>query len=286
MPMKNETIGLVMEGGSMRGLFTAGVLDVLMEDGISFPAAIGVSAGACFGCNLKSRQIGRVIRYNTRFCRDPRYAGLRSFLKTGDVYGADFCYRAIPDELDVFDRETFRADPTAFWVVVTDVATGMPVYRELKTGNAEDLLWMRASASMPLVSRPVSIGSGLYLDGGISDPIPLRRFEEMGYARNLVILTQPIDYVKSASRLRPAFHAFMRRYPAIVRAMDTRHDRYNLATAYVRERERTGAVLVIRPDHALETAAVEHDPDRLRAVYDHGREVALRELARIHAFLF
>ena len=283
--MSASNVGLVMEGGSMRGMFTAGVLDELMENGITFPAAIGVSAGACFGCNIKSHQIGRVIRYNTRFCKDPRYAGLRSFLLTGDVYGADFCYRDIPDKLDVFDRETFRANPMAFWVVATDVETGKPVYRELKTGDEHDLLWMRASASMPLVSRVVSIDGGGYLDGGISDPIPLRRFEENGYVRNLVIVTQPAGYIKQPSKLMPAFRTFMRRYPAIVDAMASRHARYNEVTAYVQSREQAGMALVIRPDHALDTAAVERDADKLRAVYAHGREVALRELARIRAFM-
>lgn len=278
-------IGLVLEGGSMRGLFTAGILDVLMEHSVRFDGVIGVSAGACFGCNLKSHQPGRAVRYNVRFCRDPRYSGWQSFLRTGDVYGAEFCYKTIPQELDPFDVATFAEDPTRFEVVCTDVSTGQPVYHELKTGNDEDLLWMRASASMPLVSRVVQVGGYGLLDGGISDSVPLKHFEESGYARNVVILTQPDGYVKQPSKLQIAFRLFLRKYPAIINAMATRHERYNAQRIYITQREQAGAALVIRPDHALDVASIEHDPDKLRAVYTHGRKVGMRELARIQAFI-
>ena len=138
----------------MRGLFTAGVIDVFMENGIEFSAAVGVSAGAAFGCNLKSRQIGRVLRYNKRFCRDKRYCSMQSLIKTGDLYGADFCYRELPEVLDPFDKETYEQNPMAFYVVCTDVLTGKPVYKRVDKADEEGFLWMRASASMPMVSRP------------------------------------------------------------------------------------------------------------------------------------
>ena len=166
--------GLVLEGGALRGLFTAGVLDVFMSNGIAFDGAIGVSAGACFGCNFKSGQIGRVIRYNRRFAKDPRYCSWSSLIRTGDLFNADFCYRELPMALDVFDAAAYAANPMAFYVVVTDCATGKPVYRRLDTADREAFEWIRASASMPLVSRPVRIGAGEYLDGGLSDGIPLR----------------------------------------------------------------------------------------------------------------
>ena len=159
------TPGLVMEGGAMRGMFTAGVIDILMENNIEFDGAIGVSAGASFGCNFKSRQIGRVIRYNKRFCRDKRYCSLSSLIKTGDLYGAEFCYRTLPDELDLFDVKTYSANPMPFYVVVTECDSGRPVYRAINKGDHEDLDWMRASASMPVVSerrfaaRPVGAAS-------------------------------------------------------------------------------------------------------------------------------
>ena len=154
--------GLIMEGGAMRGMFTCGVIDVLMENGARFDGAAGISAGAVFGCNFKSRQIGRAIRYNKKYCADPRFCSFRSLIKTGDMYGADFCYRELPDLLDPFDRETFRTDPMEFYVGATDVSTGKCVYHKCVDGGHTDIQWMRASASMPLVSRPVSVdGSGI-----------------------------------------------------------------------------------------------------------------------------
>ena len=139
---------LIMEGGAMRGLFTCGVIDVLMEREIEFDAAAGISAGAVFGCNFKSRQIGRPYRYNIRYCRDPRYCSFRSLLLTGDLYGADFCYRELPDELDPFDYRTYRENPMPFYVGATDIQTGEIVYRDCKTGTGTDLQWLQASASM------------------------------------------------------------------------------------------------------------------------------------------
>ena len=145
----NYKTGLVLEGGAMRGMFTCGVIDVLMENGIRFDGAAGISAGAVFGCNYKSRQIGRPVRYNKNYCKDPRYCSDRSLIKTGDLYGADFCYRELPDVLDPFDRETFKNDPMEFYIGATDVKTGKAVYHKCTDGGEDDLLWMRASASMP-----------------------------------------------------------------------------------------------------------------------------------------
>ena len=148
---------LIMEGGAMRGMFTCGVIDVLMRHGITFDGAAGISAGAVFGCNFKSGQVGRPIRYNKKYCADPRYCSVRSLIRTGDLYGADFCYRELPDELDVFDRIAFRDNPLQFFVGATDVQTGKSVYHLCTDGGSEDMLWFRASASMPVVSRPVRI---------------------------------------------------------------------------------------------------------------------------------
>ena len=140
-------LGLVMEGGAMRGMFTAGVTDVLMEAGITVDGAIGTSAGAVFGCNVKSGQIGRVIRYNTRFCADRRYASLRNLLLTGDLFGAAFCYEDIPDRLDPFDRAAFAANPMAFYAVCTDAVTGQAIYHRCHDGGREDMLWQIGRAS-------------------------------------------------------------------------------------------------------------------------------------------
>ena len=195
--------GLIMEGGAMRGMFTAGVIDVLMEAGVSFDGAIGVSAGAVFGCNYKSRQIGRVIRYNKAYCQDPRYVSFRSLLKTGDIYGEQFCYHELPDRLDPFDVKTYAQNPMNFYVVCTDADTGKAVYHNCLKGDAEDIQWMRASASMPALSRFVKLDSYSLSDGGTADSIPVRFFESIGYDRNVVILTQPEGYVKKPNQLLP-----------------------------------------------------------------------------------
>ena len=163
---------LIMEGGAMRGMFTCGVMDILMENSVTFDGAAGISAGAVFGCNFKSGQIGRPIRYNKKYCRDPRYCSIRSLIRTGDLYGADFCYRELPDVLDPFDRDTFARNPMAFYAGATDVKTGKCVFHLCTDGEQTDMLWFRASASMPMVSRPVRIGDHSYLDGGIADAVP------------------------------------------------------------------------------------------------------------------
>ena len=277
-------VGLVLEGGAMRGMFTAGVLDVFMENGVEFPAAVGVSAGAVFGCNFKSRQIGRAIRYNKRFCRDKRYCSVRSLLKTGDLFGADFCYRELPEELDVFDKQAFADNPMAFYVVATDVYTGEAVYQRLDKVDDSCYRWMRASASMPLVSKPVEVDGSTLLDGGMSESIPLRFMQDKGFARNVVVLTRPRDYVKSPSNPL-LLNTVLRKYPAMIRVMSRRHEHYAFERAYVFGSEQQGNTLVLCPDAPLDVGRVEHDPDKLQRAYDEGRRVALRELDRVKAFL-
>ena len=159
--------GLILEGGAMRGMFTAGVLDVLMEQGITVDGMVGVSAGAVFGCNYKSHQIGRTIRYNTTYCKDKRYASFRNLLRTGNLYSEDFCYHEVPEKLDPFDDKAFRESPMDYFVVCTDVRTGDPIYHKCRTGDAEDVRWMEASASMPLAAKIVKIGHYGLLDGGV-----------------------------------------------------------------------------------------------------------------------
>lgn len=277
--------GLILEGGAMRGMFTCGVLDVFMEHDIQFDAVAGISAGAVFGCNYKSRQPGRAIRYNKRFCKDPRYCSLRSLMKTGDLYGVDFCYRELPDELDVFDREAFRSNPMEFYIGATDVNTGNAVFHRCKDGGEADILWMRASASMPLVSRPVEAGGFTLLDGGIVDPVPYRYMESLGYHRNVIVLTQPKGYKKEKSRALPLLRAALRRYPRAAEAMAVRHKRYNRQMREIDEREAHGAIIVIRPPEALGIRRTESDPNELERVYQLGRETAERRLEEVRHFL-
>ena len=277
--------GLVLEGGAMRGMFTAGVLDVLMEHGLTTDGTIGVSAGAVFGCNFKSHQIGRVIRYNTEYCNDKRYASFRNLLRTGNLYSEDFCYHEVPEKLDPFDEEAFRASPMDFFVVCTDLHTGDPIYHKCRNGDAEDVRWMEASASMPLAAKAVRIGHYSLLDGGVADSIPVRFFESLGYKRNLIVLTQPKGFVKKKNPMLPAIRARYLRYPAFVAAVADRHERYNEALSYIAMQEASGKDYVIRPPIPLEIGAMERDPVQLRRVYETGRAVAENQIDKIEAFL-
>ena len=277
--------GLIMEGGAMRGMFTAGVLDVLMENGLVTDGAIGVSAGAVFGCNYKSHQIGRVIRYNTEYCNDKRYASFKNLVKTGNLYSEQFCYHEVPERLDPFDEAAFAASPMDFFVVCTDVKTGEPIYHKCRKGDAEDVRWMEASASMPLAAKIVKIGHYGLLDGGVADSIPVRFFESIGYKRNLIILTQPKGYVKKKNKFLPAIRARYFRYPAFVEAVADRHERYNEITSYISMLEQAGQAYVIRPPIPLEIGAMERDPAQLRRVYETGRAVAQIQVEKIREFL-
>ena len=277
--------GLVMEGGAMRGMFTAGVIDVFMENGANSDGAIGVSAGATFGCNFKSKQPGRAIRYNKRFARDKRYCSLSSLIKTGDLYGADFCYNKIPNELDIYDVKTYRENPMPFYIVASDCVSGKPVYKELKTCDAHDLTWMRASASMPLASKIVEVDGYKLLDGGMTDSIPLQYFESIGYNKNIVILTQPRNFVKGPNKLIGLMRMALKKYPAIVDAMAKRSEVYNQEKEYVFAREREGSAFVICPDSDLGISRTEHNPDELQRVYDQGRKVANNSLSAVISFL-
>lgn len=277
--------GLVLEGGAMRGLFSAGVLDALMEEGIDFDGMVGVSAGAAFGCNFKSRQTGRALRYNTRFCRNWRYCSWRSWLFTGDLFGAEFCYHELPERLDPFDKEEFRRNPLEFYLVCTDVETGRAVYHRSECASAEEFEWMRASGSMPLVSRMVELHGRRYLDGALSDSIPLEFFERAGFARNLVVLTQPAGFVKKPSGAVKLLKLVYRKYPELVAAAENRHVVYNAQLEYVRARETAGAALVIRPERPLPIGRISHSPEELRLVHALGRRAARERMAEIRSFI-
>lgn len=278
--------GLVMEGGAMRGLFTAGVTDVLMENGIAFDSSVGVSAGACFGCNYKSNQHGRAIRYNLRFRNEKRYCSWSSLLRTGDMFGAEFCYYTIPEKLDLFDTKTYESSPMTFYVVGTDINTGKAVYHNCRTARGNDIEWIRASASMPLVSRIVRIEGREFLDGGISDSIPLRFMESIGCGRNVVILTQPRGYVKTPSRsLGLVKLRYGRKYPELVRAYAERPNMYNDELRYIDAAEKAGRAFVIAPPEKLPIGHVEHDMDKLLEVYRIGRNAAREKLPELRSFM-
>ena len=280
----NMKRGLVLEGGAMRGLWTAGVTDVMMEHDIWPDGLIGVSAGAAFGCNYKSRQPGRAIRYNTRFARDSRYSGIKSWLTSGNYYNAEFGYHTMPRELDIFDDDVFNHNPMAFYVVCTDVLTGEAVYQELTEATEDTYDWIRASASMPLASKMVALQGRKLLDGGVADSIPLAYFESIGYQRNVVILTQPIGYQKEHLKLMPLMRLSLRHYPKMVEALDCRHVMYNQQLEYVAQAEREGRCLVIRPKEKIPIGHISHDAKQMRLVYEQGRAEGEEYLDSIRDF--
>ena len=277
--------GLVLEGGAMRGLFTAGVIDVLMENNIKFNGAIGVSAGAAFGCNYKSGQIGRVIRYSKRFANNKKYASLWSLLTTGDYFGAEYAYHFIPNKLDIVDFETFRNNPMEFWAVATNVGSGKAVYRQLNTLDYEELEFVRASASMPLVSNIVKLNGQRLLDGGVADSIPLAFFQKQGYQRNVVVRAQPKGYRKQHNKLMPLMHLQLHRHPKMLKALAERHIMYNKEVDLVLQEERKGNVFVLQPQIKLTIGHTSHNPKKMQETYEHGRKVATEELEKLKQFL-
>ena len=276
--------GLVLEGGAMRGLWTAGITDVMMEHDIWPDGLVGVSAGAAFGCNYKSRQIGRAIRYNMRFAKDSRYSGIRSLLTTGDYFNAEFDYHIVPKQYEIYDDDAFNHNPMEFIVVCTDVETGEAVYKPLTEANYDTYEWIRASASMPLVSKVVSIQGRKLLDGGVADSIPLAYTESRGYDRNVVVLTQPLGYQKEHNRLMPLMRLALRRYPEMIKALDYRHIMYNKQLEYVAQAEREGRCLVIRPDEKIPIGHISHNPQQMQHVYQIGRTIGERYIERIKDF--
>ena len=278
-------LGRVLEGGGMRGMYTAGILDVLMENEIVVDGIVGVSAGTVFGCNYKSKQIGRTIRYNKKYCKDPRYGSMKSLLKTGDIFDKDFCYNRLPKELDPFDYKTFTENPMEFYATCTDANTGKAFYKRCYNGDDKEMEWFRASASMPLVSKVVEIDGGAYLDGGIADSIPIRWMQEKGFEKNIVILTRPEGYRKSKNRLLWLMRIALHKYPNMIKAMKNRHINYNESLDEVFRLRKEGKVLLFCPDAGMDVSRTESDPDKLEEAYRMGKKHAFARLEEIRAFM-
>lgn len=268
----------------MRGMYTAGVLDVFMEQEITFDGVIGVSAGALFGVNLLSKQAGRVIRYNKRFNADPNYLGLRPLLRTGNIVDTEYAFDRVPRTLDVFDDETYRASGVPFYAVVTNVETGEPEY--IKIDSVFDQMdVLRASGSMPFVSKPVEIGGKKYLDGAITDSIPFEKFMEMGYDRLVVVLTKPAGYVKKPMSPLLTRMFYENAYPKFAERVCDRHEMYNSSIERLAELEKKGTVLVLRPSQHVKISRVEKNPDKLQALYEVGIRDAQTKQEQIRQFL-
>lgn len=277
--------GLVLEGGAMRGMFTCGVIDILLENKISFDGVSGISAGAIFGVNYKSRQIGRGVRYNKKYGRDPRYFGLKSLITTGDLYGKDFCYHEIIENLDPIDKKTYRENAIDFFVGATDVEKGIIRYHNCLDVDKSSIDWMRASASMPLVSTIVEVDGYKLLDGGVTDPIPYSIMEENGYDKNVIVLTQPRDFIKKKTSIIPVMKIVLHKYPKLVEAMANRHILYNKETDEIKEKEKQNKFFVISPKESLGIRRTENNPMELERVYQLGRAEAKEKLDDVKNFL-
>ena len=276
--------GLILEGGGMRGVFTAGVLDFFLDKNIEFSSCYGVSAGACNACSFLSKQKGRSYDVIADYIGDKRYCGLYSLITTGDLFGADFLYNVIPNELNPFDYETFRSYRGRFYAVMTDCKTGLAVYypvRDLK----KDITAVQASSSLPLVSRMVSVGGRKYLDGGISDSIPLRRSIKDGNRKNVVILTRSSDYRKPPFKLNSLVSLRYLAHPELAAGIRHRSDRYNDTLDFIRSEEDKGSTFVIRPEQPIKISRIEKDPKKLRRLYRDGYRCAARHFEELLDFL-
>lgn len=262
--------GLILEGGGMRGIYTAGVLEYFSEHGIYFPYTIGVSAGACMGASYLSRQLGRNRIVNVNWVSDPRYISWRNLWKNGQLFGLDFIFDEIPNKLVPFDYEAFQNSPEEYVIGTTDCITGEAVYYRKNDPGYDLLKLLRASSSLPFIAPIVEFGGRKLLDGGIADPIPLREAEREGYKRNVLILTRNSDYRKSRSRFPWLMKRAYAKYPKLVETMLRRHEVYNETLDYIESQEKAGNVFVIRPQEPLVVGRMERDTEKLDALYMQG----------------
>lgn len=279
--MRKNKIGLVLEGGGHRGIYTAGVLDTFAENKISFDGVMGVSAGCVHGASFLSGQIGRSIRYTTKYCDNSNYMGIGSLITTGNFFNEKFCYYDLPETLDPFDNDSFDKNQTQFFAVCTDVKTGSAIYHECETLKGEKIKWLQASASMPLVSKIIKIDDNLLLDGGIADSIPIKKMQEFGFEKNIVILTQEAGYRKNPNSLLPIIKLVYKKYPKLIEAIENRHIIYNQQLEFLEEQEKLGNVIIIRPSEKPTASRTEKDKEKILETYNLGKKDALSIIKNI-----
>lgn len=265
--------GLVLEGGGLKGVYTAGVLDFFLDKGIEFSSCYGVSAGACNLCSFLSKQQGRAYHVSVDYLDDKNYCSAYSLLKTGDLFGAEMCYHKIPDELYPYDYDTYNQYQGVFYSVVTNIETGQPEYIPIKDMK-EDIEAVRASASLPLVSRNVSYQGKLYLDGGISDAIPLRKSVEDGNNKHVVVMTKEVGYRRKPSSMTSLIKLRYRKYPRVYELMKNRHIAYNETLDFIEEQVRAGSTFLIQPKIKSDVGRIEKDRNKLKALYEEGYKEA------------
>lgn len=267
--MANEKVGLVLEGGGMRGLYTSGVLDWFHDKQIKMDYIIGVSAGACNGVSYVSEQRKRNYKINTSYVTDKRYVSLSNFIKTKSMFGMDFIFDEIPHQLEIFDYDTFLSSSCQYVTGVTDVHTGQPAYFD-KDSLAYDSTVLRASSSIPVFSPIVNYQGGKYLDGGTSDPIPVRKAIEDGCDKVVVVLTRERGYVKSPEKFRFVYKRMFKQYPKMIDLLDRRHEIYNESLLYVNQLEKEGRAIVIAPSTPVTISRFEKNIEKLDDLYQLG----------------
>ena len=277
-------VGLVLEGGAKRGIYTAGVLDVMLENNLLVDGVFGVSAGAIHGCSYASMQIGRSIRYNMKYGNDYRFMSFKSLFLSGNMVDTQFCYHDLPEKLDPYDNVAFMKSGIDFYAVCSNVETGKPEYIKCNDMFA-DIDYIRASASMPLVSQIVEVGGKKLLDGGIADSIPLQAAENHGFDKNIVVLTRPQGYRKKKASLGWLIALVYRKYPNFVKAFTERHTMYNAELDYIEKQEKNGKILVIRPSRLIKISKMEQNLDIVREMYELGRSDALKMLDKIKKYI-
>lgn len=276
--------GLVLEGGAMKGVYTAGVLDFFLDAGIDFEKCYGVSAGACCMCSYLSKQRGRALATMTDYLNDKDYWGLSSFLRTGDLFNVQMCYHDIPEKLNLFDYEAFDKNPSRGYAVVTNIETGFAEYIPLQEMH-RDIEAVRASASMPFVSRNVDIGGKMYLDGGLADSIPILHAVTDGCCKNVVVMTKEEGYWRSPMRHAGAARLKYAKYPKVYELIKNRHNTYNETLRYIYEQVEEGTVFLIQPRYKSDVSRTEKDASKLRALYEEGYEEAASRKEELLAFL-
>lgn len=281
-----DKVGLVLEGGGMRGMYTAGVLDVFMTENIWPDAVIGVSAGAAYGSSYMSKQLGRSIRYNLKYINDKRYMSFKSLITTGNLFNVEFCYDTIPNKLNLFDYDTFEktASEIPFYVGCSNVETGKPEYIRC-TDFRKQIDAVRASASLPLVSKIVEYDGMKLLDGGTCDSIPVAYFRSIGYKKNIVVLTRPEGYIKKPDQTINVLRKIYGKYPEYLQACEERHEMYNRTLQYIDYYEKQGQLIVIRPSKSIKIGRTEKNINKLKYMYKMGRHDAKVKLDQIKKFM-
>lgn len=276
--------GLVLEGGGMKGIYTAGVLDFFLDKDMMFSGVYGVSAGACHMCSYLSKQRGRALDVNIDYLDIKRYCSVESLLTTGDLFNVDTCYRLIPDYLHPYDHDTFEQYQGKAYSVVTNIETGRPEYLRLRDMR-KDIVKVRASASLPLVSRNVKINGKYYLDGGISDAIPLQKSIVDGNRKNVVVMTKEEGFIRKPSTQLGLIKARYLKYPKVYDLMLERHINYNNTLEYIERQREQGQAFVIRPKRVSDVGRIEKDKKKLLALYEEGYQDAADCYEELKAYL-